>query len=208
MFPAINQENYIPDELHLFLRIVDVLMECFFNDLIKKKEFERDIKLGIEQTMRNIKVHFEFFKSRSTGGKWNWTSLMGPDKKKVLEHFPVSQFIPGIRGQEIEKLWREFFRLYKILRTPFLLDQEIDTFEIDAKNWIRTFYRATEGNPNSVSQSPGLYRKEDVTPYMHVFAQHIHQFMRQLKAKNLSLRFFSTSSIEKKNHNQVNYYFI
>ncbi|RIA90530.1 hypothetical protein C1645_823240 [Glomus cerebriforme] len=45
----------------------------------------------------------------STGGKWNWTSLMDPDKKKVLKYFPVSQFIPGIRGQEIEKLWREFF---------------------------------------------------------------------------------------------------
>ncbi len=90
-------------------------MKCLFNDLIKKKEFEKDIKLEIEQTMRNIKVHFEFFKSRSTGGKWNWTSLMGPDKKKVVKHFPVSQFISRIHGQEIEKLWREFFRLYKIL---------------------------------------------------------------------------------------------
>src|SRR6266496_1377020 len=95
-------------------------MECFFNDLIKKKEFEKEIKLEIEQAMHNIKVHFKFFKSRFSGGKWNWTSLMGPDKKKVIEHFPVSQFISGIRGQEIEKLWREFFRLYKILRTPFL----------------------------------------------------------------------------------------
>ncbi|CAG8602967.1 13860_t:CDS:2 [Funneliformis mosseae] len=115
LFPAINQENYIPDELHLFLRIVDVLIECFFNDLIKKKEFEKKIKLEIEQEIKNINVHFEFFKSRSTGGKWNWTSLMGPDKKKVLEHFSVSQFISGIRGQDIKKLWREFFQLYKII---------------------------------------------------------------------------------------------
>jgi len=178
-------------------------MECLFNDLIKKKEFEKKIKPEIEQAMQNIKVHFEFFKSRSTGGKWDWTSLMGPDKKKVLEYFPVSQFILGIRGQEIEKLWKEFLRLYKILRKPFLLDQEIDAFEIDAKQWIRTFYCATEGRPNSTSQKPGLYRKQDITPYMHVFAQHMHQFMRQLKMKNLSLRLFSASSIEKKNHNQV-----
>ncbi|GET04419.1 hypothetical protein GLOIN_2v1811066 [Rhizophagus clarus] len=47
LFPAINQKNYIPDKLHLFLRIVDVLMECFFNDVIKKKEFEKKIKLEI-----------------------------------------------------------------------------------------------------------------------------------------------------------------
>jgi len=90
-------------------------MECLFNDLIKKKEFEKKIKLEIEQAIQNIKVHFEFFKSQSTNRKWNWTSLMGLDKKKVLEYFPVSQFIFGIYEQKIEKLWKEFFQLYKIL---------------------------------------------------------------------------------------------
>lgn len=181
-------------------------MECFFNELFNKKEFEKKIKLEVEQEMRNIKVHFEFFKSKSTSGKWDWTSLMGPDKKKVLKYFPVSKFISeGTRGQGIEKLWKEFLRLYNVLRKPVLLDQEIDEFEIDAKHWVRTFCRSTEAHPSSASTArrSGLYRKQDVTPYMHVFAQHIHQFMRELKIKNLSLRFFSTSSIEKKNHNQV-----
>ena len=42
LFPAIDQGNYIPDELHLFLRIVDVLMENLFNDLIKKKNQRRN----------------------------------------------------------------------------------------------------------------------------------------------------------------------
>ena len=65
------------------------------------------------------------------------------------------------------------------------------------------FYRPTQGLANSSIQIPGLYRKEDITPYMHVFAKHIPQFLRQLKEKNLSFQFFSTSSIEKKNHNQV-----
>ena len=44
-------------------------MKCLFNDLIKKKEFEKKIKLEIKQVMQNIKVYFEFFKSRSTGKK-------------------------------------------------------------------------------------------------------------------------------------------
>ena len=30
---------------------------------------------------------------------------MGPDKKKMLEKFPVSQFIPGIHGRDVEELW-------------------------------------------------------------------------------------------------------
>jgi len=44
-------------------------MECLFNDLFKKKEFEKKIKLEVEQAMKNIKVHFEFFRSNSTGQK-------------------------------------------------------------------------------------------------------------------------------------------
>ncbi|PKY55918.1 hypothetical protein RhiirA4_475772 [Rhizophagus irregularis] len=40
-------------------------MECFFNNLFKKKEFEQQIKSQIEQTMKTIKVHFKFFKSKS-----------------------------------------------------------------------------------------------------------------------------------------------
>ncbi|GET59493.1 hypothetical protein GLOIN_2v1828103 [Rhizophagus irregularis DAOM 181602=DAOM 197198] len=207
LFPAIKQENYIPDELHLLLRISDVLMECFFNDLFKKREFEREIKNQIEQTMKSIKVHFEFFKSRSNSGKWDWTSLMGPDKKKVLQHFPIVNFISGKRGEEIQKLWRDFYDLYLVLRSPNLTYSEIDNFENKAKQWIKLFCRPSQGQMNSASQIPGLYRKEDVTPYMHVFSQHIPEFLRNLKEKNMELRVFSTSSIEKKNHNQVRLFF-
>jgi hypothetical protein len=189
------------------LRISDVLMECFFNDLFKKREFEREIKNQIEQTMKSIKVHFEFFKSRSSGGKWDWTSLMGPDKKKVLQYFPIVNFIPEKRGEDIQKLWRDFYDLYLVLRSPNLTNSEIDNFENKVKQWIKLFCRPSQGQINSSSQIPGLYRKEDITPYMHVFSQHIPEFIRNLKEKNLELRFFSTSSIEKKNHNQVNLFF-
>jgi hypothetical protein len=51
------------------LRISDVLMDCFFSDLIKKKEFSKQIKPEIEVAFRNIKVHFEFFQSKSNGKK-------------------------------------------------------------------------------------------------------------------------------------------
>ncbi|PKY31990.1 hypothetical protein RhiirB3_449879 [Rhizophagus irregularis] len=150
LFPVIKQKNYIPDELHLLLRISDVLMECFFNDLFKKKEFERVIKSQIEQTMKSIQVYFEFFKSQ--GGKWDWTSLMGPDKKKVLQHFPVTNFISGRRGKDIQKLWRDFYDLYMFIRRTDLKDSEIDNFEIKVKEWIYLFCRPNQGQINSSSQ--------------------------------------------------------
>ncbi|EXX58808.1 hypothetical protein RirG_194510 [Rhizophagus irregularis DAOM 197198w] len=139
LFPAIRQENYIPDELHLLLRISDVLMECLFNDLFKKKDFERLIKSQIEQAMKSINVHFEFFKSKFHSGKWDWTSLMGPDKKKVLQHFPVTNFISGKRGEDIQELWRNFYDLYMIIRRPSLTDSEIDDLEVKVKEWIYLF---------------------------------------------------------------------
>jgi len=175
-------------------------MECLFADLTKKKEFQKQIKPAIELAFKNIKVHFEFFQS---GKHWNWTFLMGPDKKKMLKDFPVSNFILGTCGKDIEKLWRDFYHLYMTLHKTCFSDQEIDQFEVDAQNWVRMFCRPTQGHMNSPTQIPGLYRKDDVTPYMHVFSKHISQFLHQLKEKNLSLQVFSTSSIEKKNHNHV-----
>ncbi|CAB4443489.1 unnamed protein product [Rhizophagus irregularis] len=117
------------------LRISDVLMECFFNDLFKRKEFEQQIKSQIEQTMKTIKVHFEFFKSKSHGGNWDWTSLMGPDKKKVLQYFPVSDFISERRGKDIEKLWYDFYELYLVLRKPILTNSEINDFKVKERGY-------------------------------------------------------------------------
>jgi len=114
-------------------------MECLFKDLFKKKDFEQNFKERIEKKMNELNIHFEFYRGNSAQGNWNWTSLMGPDKKKMLQHFPVSEFITGKRGVDIENLWREFHRLYGILRKPFHTEEEILKFENDAKNWIRTF---------------------------------------------------------------------
>ncbi|RIB07881.1 hypothetical protein C2G38_2213141 [Gigaspora rosea] len=115
LFFAINLFNFIPDELHLLLRITNILMD---------------------------------------------------------------EFIPGERGITIEFLWREFYRLYMILKSSLLTEEEILKFKDDTKNWIRTFCRPTIGKMNTATSIQGIYRKEDITPYMHVFAMHIPYFIR------------------------------
>lgn len=200
----IKIQNWIPDELHILLRITDILLECFFNEITIKRNFQKEILNIIEQTMKNIKVYFEFFAPKTSNGKWTWKSLMGPAKKIILEKFPVSAFISGERGQRIEELWREFYRLYCIMRKENHTFNEIDEFEKDARNWIKLFCRPTIFQQKQIIQE-GIYHATDVTPYMHVFAQHIPQFMRDLKQRGLSLRHFTTSSLEKKNHEQVIY---
>ena len=83
-------------------------MECLFKDLFRKNDFERNLKEKIEKKMNNLNIHFEFYRNNSTRSNWSWTSLMGPDKKKLLQHFSVSEFVSEARGVAIENLWREF----------------------------------------------------------------------------------------------------
>ena len=208
LFQTIDQSNWIPDELHLMLRISDVLFQCLFYELVKQRDFANTIQVLIIAEMKRLHVHFEFYPPTTRNGKWEWTSLMGPDKKKILKDFQITHLFEGqqfTREQEIERLWREFYRLYKIMCQKSLTDEEINQFEVDAKQWIRDFCRPTIGAMNSANQQQGMYPRTDVTPYMHVFAQHVPQFMRYLKQKGMVLRHFSTSSIEKKNHQQVKF---
>ena len=66
----IKIQNWIPDELHILLRIADILLECFFNEITVKRNFQNEILNIIEQTMKNIKVHFEFFAPKTSNRKW------------------------------------------------------------------------------------------------------------------------------------------
>src|SRR5207249_8451104 len=99
---------------------------------LKAIEIEKNLIPKLTNSMKRIGIHFEIFKSdKSSSGTWNWTSLMGPSKIKMLEHFPVTEFMEGERGATVQFLWREFSRLYNIMRKDSISDQEIDTFETD-----------------------------------------------------------------------------
>ncbi|PKY59254.1 hypothetical protein RhiirA4_514775 [Rhizophagus irregularis] len=187
LFQAIDQNNWIPDELHLMLRISDVLFQCLFYELMKHKDFANNVQPMIITEMKRLHIHFEFYLPTTKNGKWEWTSLMGPDKKKILKEFQVAHLFgrQSTRGQEIEQLWHEFYRLYKIICQKSITDLEIDQFEADAKQWIHNFCRPTIGIMNSANQQQGMYLHTDVSPYMHVFAQHVPQFMQYLNQKGI-----------------------
>jgi hypothetical protein len=175
------------------LRISDILFESLFYDLNRNpKKFEKEISNQIILEAKRIGISkFEFFDLKSS--KFKWTSLNGTKKLAFLENFQVSKFYNDEKGIKIENLWKEFIRLYRLIRRSLLSDHEIDSFQNDAKQWIRNF---TE-----------IYRKEDVSPYMHVFSMHTPQFIRDLKRQGLSLLLFSSSSIEKKNHHHVKLFY-
>ena len=89
----INLENIIPDELHLMLRITDVLIEAVIHtaaqyDLLKQhlQRSRQHHKLNgamLRQVMAMINgcgVKFNIWEDKTTK-QLNWTSLVGGDKK-------------------------------------------------------------------------------------------------------------------------------
>ena len=88
----------------------------------------------------------------------------------MLQYFPVSEFISEICEIIIENLQH---KLYEVLRKLFHTEEEILKFEDDAKNWVKTFCQPTIGQMNTATMIPGLYRKKDVTPYMHMLTMHV-----------------------------------
>src|SRR5260364_115922 len=62
------------------------------------------------------------------------------------------------------------------------------------------------GNPNSPQTFiKGLYRPNDITPYIHTLVYHILEFLNI--HSNFGIHGFACSAVEKKNHQHVIYFF-
>ena len=66
LFQEIDQNNWIIDELHLMLRISDVLFQCLFYELVKWRDFANTIQVLIIAEMKRLHVHFEFYPPTTT----------------------------------------------------------------------------------------------------------------------------------------------
>ncbi|PKC68850.1 hypothetical protein RhiirA1_456734 [Rhizophagus irregularis] len=131
LFPVIELNNWIPNELHIMLRITDILMDCLFKDLMMDlNDFKKITKGLIEKEMQRIGlIHFQFFESKSKGKFWDWTTLTGPERLIMLQYFDVTKFIASDRGKKISFLWKEFLNLYQFLRKDLFTDPDIDSFD-------------------------------------------------------------------------------
>ena len=121
----ISLDHVVPDELHLFLRIMDVLIENIISQAV-----ESDIKASRRQTdvlsgqklqtlvskINSCRVSFQIWKKRDSKNL-DWTSLGGAEKKKVLSQLPKSfpEFLPPEHCQQIAKLWKVHVSRYMLV---------------------------------------------------------------------------------------------
>ena len=201
LFNMISLDHWIPDELHIMLRIFDRLWSLVLSELKDVDQFDNICRNEIVQEMNRIGVRFQFWKENGSN-TWNYTSLMGGDKLKVLKKFNLGRILPPSRTRKIRELWDRFNQIYCNLK---LKDYDPQQFQFEAEDWLELFLTPDRVMPNSNRIEKGLYSPSAITPYIHVLVYHMSEFMEI--HKRWGMKAFSCAPVEKKNHQQVTLFF-
>ena len=192
LFQTINIDHVIPDILHLYLRVSDVLLNLLITDIrrhdgiIKSSSSDAGSQSSyldeLEFFINNsCKIPFKFSIDKETK-QLQWRDLMGPEKHVVFEKIALPELFPKLQNiKATQKLWDDFRQLYSVLQMECVSTNEAETFHEDAKKWVLDF--------------TAIYQSKNVTPYIHIMAMHVPEFL--LKYKNLVL--FTQQGMEKLN---------
>ncbi|RIB20647.1 hypothetical protein C2G38_2035060 [Gigaspora rosea] len=201
LLPMIRLDRYVPDELHIMLRIWDRLWELVIQEIKSENRYDDHIRMIISLEMKRISVTFRFWQNHDTQN-WSHMPIMGGDKEKVLRDFNFEVIFDKEQATLINRLWRDFYSLYRLMKEPNAVPT---LFTVKVKEWFNLFLTQYQGIPNTRTFKKGLYRPKDVTPYIHVLVHHVPEFM--VRYQNFGLAAFSCAAVEKKNHDQVSLFY-
>lgn len=174
--------NTIIDELHLMLRIVDVLLDnCLLHvcDRDKKlgfqnKNFKTKSRDSFVESVRSCGVSFEVWDKPGEPGNLTFTALMGDEKKKILKNLPQKfpDFIDEDHCSDVQQVWQKFADIYfNVLCNTSPTEHDVQSYFDTAVDWLKTFCSLG-------GKLPG-FEKSKVTPYMHCLVYHVHTVLER-----------------------------
>ena len=118
----------------------------------------------------------------------DWTSLLGTDKKILLEASPdkLKTCLHPQTSDAVVKVWKGFGHIYGIVN-HWAPDKDPNDFFTQAKEWISDFLMLN-------GKSEG-YERRRITPYMHIMVTHIPKFLEMYK----TLKIFTGQGVERHN---------
>ena len=124
---TIDLDYWIPDELHLLLRVTDVLTRNLItaaaSDDYTNGRRNKDILHGpmVKKLLGAIKSCGVSFSINDSDKVFSFTSLVGGDKIKLLKKLPskLEDCQPADFSTEVKDLWKVQYRLFKLI-TKFL----------------------------------------------------------------------------------------
>ena len=195
---SIPINKIVIDELHLMLRVTDLLTSALINDAIKKdrlagakKALEGPNLAKLIEAVRRCGVTFAVWEARnadgSGSGRVECTSLMGPDKRKVLKRLPehVKGCLTAATEEKVLALWTDFNSIYETLCSTNI--PSVDDLGKAIKEWVNAFV--------SLGGSLRGYGKGHVTPYVHCLMYHVPYMVAMFG----NIRQFSGHGVEKLN---------
>ena len=136
-FPVIPISRVVIDNLHLFLRIMDNLVNLSITDLRRLDGVERCVSLSSSDAanMKKYKsflvdtcrINFHFYTCKDTSSL-KWRDLTGPEKYVLLSRIDLPSLFPNLPNVVItQKLWTEFASLNEMIRSESMSTPEIET---------------------------------------------------------------------------------
>ena len=176
LFMTIPLTRVIVDNLHMFLRVADTLIDLLILELRRLDKIEKATKVKSIDQLHYIKKYESTLKMLGVSGFafWigkeskhlKWCSLTGPEKLVVFQKINISETFPEIpNATNVHALWKKLLEVNTLLsiRPEDLTDEKISEFRSKSKEFVHSF--------------TDLYPAKHVTPYMHCMMQHVGEFM-------------------------------
>lgn len=199
LFPAVPIHRVIIDNLHLFLRVTDNLINLLILELRRLDGVEKCTSLEscsavnvneYQSFLKNTcKIPFNFYICKESSSL-KWRDLTGPEKYKLFSKISIPDLFPNLpNAPTIQEIWSSFMQLNKTIHSQDMSRIEIETFKESAKVWLQLFL--------------SVYQTKHVTPYMHAMIVHLPEFMELYG----SIAPFTQQGLEKLNDVYTQYYF-
>lgn len=183
---SIPFDRVIVDTLHLFLRISGVLYDLFIVSLRnldgkQKNEIDLSRQPHLNQFFLDLKENYNIKAPFSVVDKSiKIRELQGPDKKKLFQDCNLKKYAEGNeKFDKTEVLWKDFWKLFNQIKKSEITPNDIKK---NTKKWLSDF--------------TAIYDATHITPYMHCFANHLHEFVNLYGDVNR----FNLEGLEKLNH--------
>ena len=183
----------VVDQLHLFPRISDRLELILLAELLdcipRGAKLSRGFDLHqipniakVVNFIRYLGIPFAVKVVKTTKLYSLAPELKDPNKLKLIKSIPIPMLFPTHpTSVKIQQLWKDFFSIVQDLKQHTVENEFCDRLAMRTKVWLRSFAI--------------LYWSGDVTPRMHIKANHIPDFIRL----HGSLALFSQQGQEKFN---------
>ena len=202
LFPTIPLTRVVVDNLHMFLRVGDVLIDLLIGSLRVLDRVNQSLHVRSLDGLTHLKTFESQVKQLGISGysfyigkqsqKLKWRTLTGPEKLTLFTNFNVLSVFPDLpHSEEVQQLWKDLIIIHKLFssKAEELTTEKIMEFETLSKAFVDNFIK--------------IYPAKHVTPYMHCMMYHVSEFM-QLHG---SILMFTQQGLEKYNDLMTKDYF-